>query len=199
MRVCKKCGSEVTGRCATCRNAQRRRRYANLDEEQKTKSLLSQRNWRKRNIETCRKKGRMYAKQKSEAARVRGAAFRSARSVEIAEKKRIEHQRNPQITRNRVAEWRLKNREKHRAKNHKRRARLRGAAGWHYTTHVHISWRWEMWGGKCWVCNCKAEATDHVIPLASGGSHWPSNLRPICSTCNSKRKKSRQKPFTATR
>lgn len=199
MRVCEKCGGEVRGRCVTCRKAQRRLRYANLNEEQKTKSLVSQRNWRKKNIETCREKGRVYAKQKSEAARQRGAAFRSARSAEIAEKKRIEHQKNPQVGRKRVAEWRQKNQAKHRANNHKRRARLKCAAGWDYTTHVHISWRWEMWGGKCWVCNCEAEATDHVIPLVSGGAHWPSNLRPICSACNSKRKKSRPKPFMATR
>ena len=48
-----------------------------------------------------------------------------------------------------------------------------------------------MWGNKCWLCGTTAEATDHVIPLCDGGSHWPSNLRPVCKSCNSGRKKKR--------
>jgi len=45
--------------------------------------------------------------------------------------------------------------------------------------------RWEVYGSCCYLCGKPAEATDHVIPLAKGGSNWPSNLRPICRRCNS--------------
>ena len=71
-----------------------------------------------------------------------------------------------------------------RATNHRRRARLKNAGGANYTTGSHIEARWAMWGGNCWICGDKATATDHIIPLKKGGSHWPSNLRPICKSCN---------------
>ncbi len=67
----------------------------------------------------------------------------------------------------------------------RRRAALAVTPGYGYTNKRHIAWRWAMWGGLCWVCGVKAEATDHVIPLSRGGAHWPANLRPICKVCNS--------------
>jgi 5-methylcytosine-specific restriction endonuclease McrA len=42
-----------------------------------------------------------------------------------------------------------------------------------------------LWGGHCWICGRPYGAIDHVIPLARGGSNCPSNLRPICKSCNS--------------
>jgi len=80
--------------------------------------------------------------------------------------------------------WRVQNPDKKRAVCQRRRARLIGADGWDYTTAEHIAARWAMWGNKCYLCGADAEETDHVIPLARGGSHWPSNLRPICGKCN---------------
>lgn len=45
--------------------------------------------------------------------------------------------------------------------------------------------RFSMWGGRCWRCGI-ADATeeDHVKPLAKGGFHCLSNLRPVCQKCN---------------
>ena len=85
--------------------------------------------------------------------------------------------------------WHAANKDKVNAIHHARRARLIGAAGWGYTKAQHIAWRWELFGGKCWMCGADADHTDHVIPLGAGGSHWPSNLRPACLTCNSSRPK----------
>ena len=80
--------------------------------------------------------------------------------------------------------WRLKNLDKKRAASQRRYARLQDAPGWNYTTGDHITSRWAMWGRRCYLCGAEAEETDHVIPLSKGGPHWPSNLRPICRTCN---------------
>jgi 5-methylcytosine-specific restriction endonuclease McrA len=44
--------------------------------------------------------------------------------------------------------------------------------------------RWMYYGGKCWVCKTSADQWDHVKPVAKGGRHILSNLRPICGTCN---------------
>lgn len=74
------------------------------------------------------------------------------------------------------------------ARNHAYRARKRNAHGASYTKEDHIAKRWAMWGGQCYICGAKATDTDHVKPLSKGGSHWPSNLRPICDHCNSSKK-----------
>jgi 5-methylcytosine-specific restriction endonuclease McrA len=66
-------------------------------------------------------------------------------------------------------------------------ARKYNAPGWNYTTTAMICARWEMFGGRCYLCGNVAEATDHVKPLARGGAHWPCNLRPICKSCNSRK------------
>jgi 5-methylcytosine-specific restriction endonuclease McrA len=44
-----------------------------------------------------------------------------------------------------------------------------------------------VWGHRCWMCGSAVEAMDHVKPIARGGSSWPSNMRPICRSCNSKK------------
>lgn len=72
------------------------------------------------------------------------------------------------------------------AKQLRRQARKRGAAGLQYTQRIHVRQRTEMFGWRCYVCGIAMEAIDHVKPLLSDKpQHWPSNLRPICQPCNS--------------
>ena len=49
------------------------------------------------------------------------------------------------------------------------------------------------WGNRCWMCHGPYEAADHVKPLTKGGWHILSNLRPACTSCNSR--KGRKWPF----
>jgi len=67
----------------------------------------------------------------------------------------------------------------------KRCETMKDLPGFGYTRPAHIKARWEMWGGRCWICGARATATDHVKPIARGGAHWPCNLRPVCTSCNS--------------
>ena len=83
----------------------------------------------------------------------------------------------------RCAEWRRKNPGLRRAISSRWRARKRNAKG--DATAEQRQARWEVYGGRCYICNAVAEAIDHVIPLAAGGTNWPANLRPICKHCNS--------------
>ena len=48
--------------------------------------------------------------------------------------------------------------------------------------------RWTYYGGRCWMCGVDADCTDHVKPLARGGSHILCNLRPACTPCNNSKK-----------
>lgn len=67
-------------------------------------------------------------------------------------------------------------------------ARRRGASPTGVkVTRKEIEARWAMWGDCCYLCGSAAVASDHVIPLSTGGLHVPANLRPICQTCNSRK------------
>jgi 5-methylcytosine-specific restriction endonuclease McrA len=44
--------------------------------------------------------------------------------------------------------------------------------------------RWEYYEGRCAYCGAIAKTFDHVKPIAVGGAHISSNLRPACYTCN---------------
>jgi 5-methylcytosine-specific restriction endonuclease McrA len=41
-------------------------------------------------------------------------------------------------------------------------------------------------GWRCQICGKPANTADHVLPLALGGTHDVSNLRPLCRRCNSR-------------
>lgn len=44
---------------------------------------------------------------------------------------------------------------------------------------------------KCANCMCdvsKKYHVDHIMPIALGGTNWPSNLQILCPTCNMRKK-----------
>lgn len=94
--------------------------------------------------------------------------------------------RNPERVKLNAASWQTRNRERHllirRAKEARRRAHKANAAG--SATVKQVAARIAYYGGLCWMCKAPWEHIDHVIPLARGGSNWPSNLRPACQRCN---------------
>jgi 5-methylcytosine-specific restriction endonuclease McrA len=68
-----------------------------------------------------------------------------------------------------------------------RRARMMGALVLPITQKM-LDGKLEYWGSMCWVCRAAPfEHWDHVKPLAKGGAHVLSNLRPACHRCNSKK------------
>ena len=54
-------------------------------------------------------------------------------------------------------------------------------------TLVQLEAKLAYWGGKCWMCGDPFEHWDHVKPIAKGGLHILSNLRPACARCNHKK------------
>lgn len=56
-----------------------------------------------------------------------------------------------------------------------------------FCTSQQLADRIAYFGARCWVCGGASNQVDHVKPLAVGGSNWPSNLRPICGPCNSRK------------
>lgn len=70
-----------------------------------------------------------------------------------------------------------------RAANARRRARRVTPPGI-IASQAIVEQRMAYFGYKCWMCGGPFEHVDHVKPLAKGGLHIASNLRPACARCN---------------
>lgn len=153
----------LTLRCKMCRAADNRRYH----EENAEKVKAYHARYYAENREKLRLRGAEWYAENREKQKASSAKW----SVANKEKVRVNH-----------AKWAVANAEKRRATQNRRRARKVGADG--NATAEQIAARWEVYGDMCYICGEPAEVTDHVIPLAAGGSNWPSNLRPICRHCN---------------
>lgn len=85
--------------------------------------------------------------------------------------------------------WVKNNKDKVSSHNKRRRARKRGAEGFHTLGE------WELlkkqYGYKCPHCEEKEPkiklTEDHIIPLIKGGSDYIENIQPLCKSCNCKK------------
>jgi len=130
-------------------------------------------------------KRKVYCKEHREEIAARQKVYQEGHREEIATYKKIyqeEHQEKIATYQKMYREGHL---EQFRTYSMQRRARKAGASG--HATIEQIQARWDYYGNKCYICGKDAEAIDHVVPLAKGGSNWPANLRPICSKCNLKK------------
>ena len=88
-----------------------------------------------------------------------------------------------------TAAWKKANPEKIKAYAQRRRAKKRNAQG----TFTADDWKQRLayHSYRCVYCGVEKHETpegwleaDHMIPLAKGGTNWPSNLAPACKSCN---------------
>lgn len=133
---------------------------------------------------------RNYASQHREQVR---AAKKKYRDADLARHK-TQQQKWADANREqmRVAHrrWKAEHPDEVRAQNRlymsKRKARVRAATIVPFTSEQ-LAQRMSMFVG-CWIqgegCTGVYEHTDHVKPLAAGGAHCLSNLRPSCQRCN---------------
>lgn len=122
-------------------------------------------------------------RQQTPAGKARRQASRQARRAKILEAARLYREANREVIQ-------AKNRARYRAHpeiqhaaNMRREARVKRA-----TLHV-VTWqmlrdRATVFGNACAYCGGPHEHWDHVIPIARGGPHCLSNLRPACARCN---------------
>lgn len=113
---------------------------------------------------------------------------------------------DPETVKRRASEWRKANPERRKqivAASAKRRHELsperrrevwrrrhaaikRGVAVYQFTASD-VALKVAYWGSACWVCRSPYQAIDHVKPLKKGGPHMLANLRPICTSCNTRK------------
>ena len=138
-----------------------------------------------------------FRQENSELMRARDRAWYKANKTKTHLKSARWYANNKEKSKGACRAWQKAHKQRVCAKAAEYRAGKSKAPGAGYTTVQHVQWRWEMWGNRCWVCGDKATATDHVIALSKGGSHWPANLRPICKPCNSRKGAKSHKEFLA--
>ena len=151
-------------------------------------SLLS-RAWRESNKERHSENSRRWYEENKEIIAKR-AKCRYEQNKEIkAAAGKLWASKNKEMIYARKLMWRTANPEKISAQGSNRRARKKNAEGRH--TAADIQAIFEKQQGLCSNCQTKlfksgAEKhhVDHIMPLALGGSNWPSNLQCLCPFCN---------------
>jgi 5-methylcytosine-specific restriction endonuclease McrA len=101
------------------------------------------------------------------------------------ESSKRDREKNPEKVAARRKRWKSKNIDKVRAKAHRRRAKIKGAGGYH--TEQDITRIYDKQDGKCLYCGCDLNGSyhlDHFIPIAHSGWNDPDNLVCACAKCN---------------
>lgn len=156
---CKEC-TAVENAAYRARTVQKRAAYnAAYREEHREARLAYNREWNKRN---------------RDRTNISVLAWRERNPEKVAAAKRAWRKANPE----RVA--------LHKRTDALKRGRAKQKGGWYLTTEKVLA-RIAYYAGRCYYCGCEADTMDHRIPLARGGTHFPSNLVPACRVCNSRK------------
>lgn len=133
---------------------------------------IKAREWRAQNPESARRIYRRHYTKDPDRTKLLNQAFHNQHKAKRNAASRI---------------WQKENREKGRAKDHRRRARKMAAPGSYTPEQWTALCTW--FGGVCLRCGDAGLLTvDHVVPLVHGGSNNIANLQPLCFSCNSSKK-----------
>lgn len=140
--------------------------------------------WAKANPERRRANKRAsYARNRS-ARLAAASAWKKTNREKVNAGNRAWRRANPERSRAYASGWERRHPAAARAKNHRRIARRRKAAG--SFTVEQLRARFAFFGDRCVYCGTAERLTiDHAIPLARGGTNWPANIVPACLSCNS--------------
>jgi len=144
------------------------------------------RGWYEKNKEKARADARAWHSANYERSRAASRSWKKANAEHIRQYDADNYERRKPYMR----EWRKANADKHRAKEHRRRARKASA----------VPQRWllsECDALACYYCGRgllgAMPEIDHVMPISMGGPADPSNEVMSCQSCN--RRKSAKHPL----
>lgn len=147
------------------------------------------REYYKANAEKLADRAREYNRENAGRITERAREYRKANAERIADWMREYQKNNAEKIAARVSKYNKLHPEKQAAITRNYRARKRSAVGTH--TAVDIARILDKQKGLCANCHTKLFEygkhkyhVDHIMPLARGGSNWPSNLQCLCPTCN---------------
>lgn len=183
-KACKACCGKRAKANREAINRRNRERRAADPEKYREKA----RQWREANREKVSNYNREW--HSSHPDKVRAYRERSALKDPSASAERARAWRlaNPERFAENGRAWREANPERYRESRRERRRRRRSRERRGDAAAIRpelIEQRVAYYGGRCWICrDAPYEQMDHVKPLAAGGLHILSNLRPACAKCN---------------
>lgn len=182
-----------------CRSCNRRADY----QRNKQRYIARAAEWAADNVEKARKAKREHQRrlraEDPELARRRTRESMKRWADAHPEEKRVraaaEREKHAERYRQKARAWQRANPERARAAGRNREAKKR-ANGGHFSF---ADWQaaLEQTGHGCFYCGITTEPLqrDHVIPIARGGIHDPSNIVPACGPCNRRKAANSEQEF----
>ncbi len=176
---------EYRGSCKICVNKKNREWYERNRDQRK----ISVDRWALENKESIAEKAKVYYLENRGAYAERAKKYRLEDPEKIRLRSSNYYQQNKSAHRALVKAWGERNPDALRAMSHKRRCAERSADG--SFTADDVQKLFESQFGICTGCGNALESSgdkkyhvDHIMPIALGGSNWPSNLQLLCPRCN---------------
>lgn len=132
--------------------------------------------------ESHREEKKAHNKAYREAHREKMKAYRAANKDKISAQVKAYREAHKEEMRALTKAWRASHPESVKAAHHRRRARKASAPGKLLAADLRILK--SILGEKCLACGKGEMTLDHVKPLARGGANGPTNLQPLCQSCN---------------
>lgn len=160
-----------------------------LIEKKKIKQREYNRQYYARNKEKELDRNRRYIEANRERVLAKKKEWHRKNAEKEREQRHLYSLANKELLVQRNREWAKRNPEKARivwsVSVNRRRARLRQTEGRFTRQDIEKLLRDQK--GLCYYCGCDLGNDfhiDHKIPIARGGSNWPSNLALACVPCN---------------
>lgn len=197
-KKCSKCGEEkelvefsknkntkdgYSYNCKACASANHRK--WRQDNKGRIKEYMQ--SYREENKDRIKEQVKSYREKNKERAREWKRQWSAKNPEKVRAQKRRHYQKNKQYYKDNAAKWRRENPEEISLIGQRRKAR-KLENGCEHFTRQQLKEHWIQEGidpERCYYCEeAPFEHIDHYIPLAKGGPHFMSNLRPSCASCN---------------
>lgn len=150
----------------------------------KKRRAAASRAWKERNKEELNARRR--ATRDAEVANARKRAWHAANKERVREyRRRLYVERQAATAAQKMAEYRKRRPGWHAELEARRRARIKAQ----FVAPVNFQDIWERDEGICQLCGDPVQigdhSLDHIVPIARGGTHEPSNVQLAHPRCNS--------------